>query len=74
MNLRVRHDTNLHAIAGLVDDRPAEHIFQINRRAFVDPEVYQAEMRHIFEATWVFVGGRKVLGFIDKRGPLPGDA
>ena len=22
----------------------------------VDPEVYEAEMRHIFEATWVFVG------------------
>ncbi len=56
MNLRIRHDTNLHAIAGLVDDRPAEHIFQINRRAFIDPEVYEAEMKHIFEATWVFVG------------------
>jgi hypothetical protein len=56
MNLPIRHDTNLHAIAGLVDDRPAEHIFQINRRAFVDPEVYEAEMKHIFEATWVFVG------------------
>jgi phenylpropionate dioxygenase-like ring-hydroxylating dioxygenase large terminal subunit len=56
MNLPIRHDTNLHAIAALVDDRPAEHIFQINRRAFVDPEVYEAEMRHIFEATWVFVG------------------
>jgi phenylpropionate dioxygenase-like ring-hydroxylating dioxygenase large terminal subunit len=56
MSLPIRHDTNLHAIAALVDDRPAEHIFQINRRAFVDPEVYEAEMRHIFEATWVFVG------------------
>jgi benzoate/toluate 1,2-dioxygenase alpha subunit/2,4,5-trichlorophenoxyacetic acid oxygenase 1 len=56
MNPRIRHDTNLHAIAGLVDDRPAEHIFQINRRAFIDPEVYEAEMKHIFEATWVFVG------------------
>jgi phenylpropionate dioxygenase-like ring-hydroxylating dioxygenase large terminal subunit len=56
MNPRIRHDTNLHAIAGLVDDRPAEHIFQINRRAFSDPEVYEAEMKHIFEATWVFVG------------------
>ena len=56
MNLPIRHDTNLHAIAALVDDRPAEHIFQINRRAFIDPEVYEAEMRHIFEATWVFVG------------------
>jgi phenylpropionate dioxygenase-like ring-hydroxylating dioxygenase large terminal subunit len=56
MNLPIRHDANLRAIAALVDDRPAEHIFQINRRAFVDPEVYEAEIRHIFEATWVFVG------------------
>jgi len=56
MNLPIRHRGNLHEIAALVDDRPAEHIFQIDRRVFVDPQVYEAEIRHIFEATWVFVG------------------
>jgi phenylpropionate dioxygenase-like ring-hydroxylating dioxygenase large terminal subunit len=56
MNLSIRGNANPRAIAALVDDRPAERIFQIDRRVFVDPAVYEAEMRYIFEATWVFVG------------------
>jgi phenylpropionate dioxygenase-like ring-hydroxylating dioxygenase large terminal subunit len=55
MNAPIRPGSSLHAIAALVDDRPNEQIFQVSRRVFVDPEVYEAEIRHIFESTWVFV-------------------
>ncbi len=43
-------------LSRLVDDRPADQVFQVNRRVFTDPAVFDAEMRHVFEATWVFVG------------------
>ena len=56
MNAPVRHDASLSALAALVDDRPQDETFQVDRRIFTDPAVFEAEMRHIFEATWVFVG------------------
>ena len=56
MNAPLRHDTALRAIAALVDDRPRERVFQVDRRVFTDPAVYEAEVRHVFEATWNFIG------------------
>ena len=56
MNAPIRHDASLSAIASLVVDRPDEHVFEVDRRVFTDPAIYEAEIRHIFEATWVFVG------------------
>ncbi|KWV59550.1 hypothetical protein AS156_31370 [Bradyrhizobium macuxiense] len=44
------------AISKLIDDRPDEAIFQIDRRLFSDPDVFEAELRYIFEATWNFIG------------------
>jgi len=43
-------------VDALIDDRPDEGVFRVNRRAFTDPKLFDLEMRHIFEATWVFVG------------------
>ena len=56
MNAPINQDLRLRRIADLIDDRPSDHMFQVDRRIFVDPAVYEAEMKHIFEATWVFVG------------------
>jgi len=39
---------------GLIDER--EGWFSVHRDAFRDPAVFELEMRHIFEATWNFVG------------------
>ena len=42
--------------ASLIDDRADEGWFSVHRDAFRDPAVFELEMRHIFEATWNFVG------------------
>lgn len=31
-------------------------LLEINRQIFVDPDIFELEMRHIFEATWIFLG------------------
>jgi phenylpropionate dioxygenase-like ring-hydroxylating dioxygenase large terminal subunit len=43
-------------VDGLLDDRPQEGVFAVNRKAFTDPHIFDLEMKHIFEATWMFVG------------------
>ncbi len=40
----------------LVDDRTDEGEFNVHRDIFRDPEIFELEMRHIFEGTWVFLG------------------
>ena len=40
----------------LIDDRVDEGWFSVHRDAFRDPAVFDLEMRHVFEATWNFVG------------------
>lgn len=40
----------------LIDDRPNDGVFQVNRRIFTDPAIFEAELRQIFEGGWVFLG------------------
>lgn len=37
-------------------NNPAGQDFQVNRRALADPKVLEAEMRHIFDTCWIYVG------------------
>ena len=46
----------LSALQALIDDRPSEGIFRVNRAIFDDPAVFELEMRRIFEGGWVFLG------------------
>src|SRR3954467_1306592 len=39
-----------------VDDRPADKVFKVRRDVFVDPELYELEMKYVFERTWSFLG------------------
>lgn len=39
----------------LVVDQPEEGLFKVHRDVFTSPEIFDLEMRHIFEAGWVFV-------------------
>jgi phenylpropionate dioxygenase-like ring-hydroxylating dioxygenase large terminal subunit len=43
-------------IDSLIDDRPAEGVFRVRREIFTDQQVFDLEMQHIFEGTWMFVG------------------
>ncbi|MBT2189043.1 aromatic ring-hydroxylating oxygenase subunit alpha [Sphingobium nicotianae] len=43
-------------LVDLVDDRPAEGVFRVNRALFSDPELFDLEMKHVFESGWVFLG------------------
>jgi phenylpropionate dioxygenase-like ring-hydroxylating dioxygenase large terminal subunit len=57
MNAPLRHDAaQLLSIARLIDDRPKERVFQVDRSIFTDPKVFDAELRYVFEATWNFIG------------------
>ncbi|MDW9232962.1 ring hydroxylating alpha subunit family protein (plasmid) [Burkholderia cepacia] len=40
----------------LVEDRVAEGIFRVNRKVFTDRKIFEAEVLHIFESTWLFIG------------------
>ncbi len=38
-----------------VDDRPEDGVFRVHSDAFSDPEIFELEMKYIFERTWNFV-------------------
>jgi benzoate/toluate 1,2-dioxygenase alpha subunit len=43
-------------IAALIDDRPEDGVFRVDRRVFTEQEIFDLEMKHIFEGGWVFLG------------------
>lgn len=44
------------ALRDLVDDRPHDGVFRVNRALFRDTGLFDLEMKHIFEGGWVFIG------------------
>lgn len=40
----------------LIDDRPQDGVFRVNRALFRDPALFDLEMKHVFEGGWVFIG------------------
>lgn len=51
---------------GLVDDRLGDGLFRVDRAVYMDEVVFEAEMRAIFEGTWVYLAH-------ESRIPNPGD-
>jgi len=43
-------------LGDLIDDRPDDGIFRVNRAIYRDPALFELEMKHVFERGWVFVG------------------
>lgn len=50
MNVRID------SVSRYIDDRPQDGVFRVHRDVFRDPELFDLEIRHIFEATWAFLG------------------
>lgn len=48
--------SHLHQVleTALVDDRE-QGIIRANREIFTDPEIFELEMKHIFEGNWVYL-------------------
>ncbi|MBT3410384.1 MAG: Rieske 2Fe-2S domain-containing protein [Gammaproteobacteria bacterium] len=38
-----------------IDERPDEGIYRVDRSIFTDPDLFELEMKYIFEKTWVFL-------------------
>ncbi|QNQ90834.1 benzoate 1,2-dioxygenase large subunit [Corynebacterium poyangense] len=49
-----------------LDNRPEEGIVRVNREIFTDPEIFDLEMKYIFEGNWIFLAH-------DSQIPNPGD-
>ncbi len=45
-----------HRIEDLIDDRPREGVFRVHRALFDDPDLFDFEIRHLFEGGWIFLG------------------
>lgn len=43
-------------LADLIDNRPDDGVFRVSRAIFDDPDIFELEMRRIFEGGWVFLG------------------
>ena len=39
-----------------VDQRPQDGVFRVHKNAFSDPEVFEMELKYIFERVWNFLG------------------
>ncbi len=39
-----------------VDDRPREGIFRVHRDVYSDPDLFELELKYIFERSWCFLG------------------
>lgn len=53
-------------LADAVVDDPQAGIFRVNRRIFTDSEIFELEMKYIFEGNWVYLAHESQL-------PEPGD-
>jgi benzoate/toluate 1,2-dioxygenase alpha subunit len=42
-------------LRSFIDERPSEGVFRVHRRMFTDAEIFELEMKHIFEGNWVYL-------------------
>jgi benzoate/toluate 1,2-dioxygenase alpha subunit len=46
-------DTIQKTLEGAVEDDAASGAHRVSREIFTDPEIFELEMKHIFEGSWV---------------------
>ena len=42
-------------VTDMIDDRPDEGFFRVDRDIYLDPDVFEAELKAIFESDWIFL-------------------
>ena len=42
-------------VADMIDDRLEEGVFRVDRDIYLDPDIFNSEMKSIFEADWIFL-------------------
>ncbi len=57
---------DLNALKLYVDDRPDEGVFRVHPGVYSDPELFELEMKFIFELTWNYLA-------LDSEIPAPND-
>jgi len=40
---------------GMLVEDTEQHIYQLNRAAFTDPELFELEVKHLFEGNWIYL-------------------
>ena len=54
-----RKQSALDAIQEILDtavqDDPAKGVYRVGRDIFTDPEIFELEMKHIFEGNWIYL-------------------
>ena len=53
---REEPDDRMRRVRALIDDRAEDGAFHVDRKVFTDREIFELEMAHIFEGTWVYIG------------------
>ncbi len=49
------HPSILDSLDGVLEDRPEHGVHRVDRGVFCDPELFEFELRYIFEGTWIYM-------------------
>jgi benzoate/toluate 1,2-dioxygenase subunit alpha len=48
-------DTIQETLDTAVEDDPANGVYRVSRNVFTDPQIFELEMKHIFEGNWIYL-------------------
>ena len=51
-------DTMQNTLDTAVQDDPVNGVYRVGRDIFTDPEIFELEMKHIFERNWIYLALR----------------
>ena len=49
------NSTSLTRLGEMLQDDPSSHQYRLDRTAFTDEQLFELEMKHIFEGNWIFL-------------------
>jgi len=49
------HDTIQKTLDTVLEDNAKEGTYRVARDIFTDPEIFELEMKHIFEGNWIYL-------------------